>query len=398
MLAGLALVWFGVTMYYFRIPFLDVYFVSDDWIPLVTVLWLLGMTQAINLIDGLDGLAAGIVAIGPGTFFLYAQRLADLDLLTQPNLGPMMAIIAVGLCIGFLPHNFNPARIFMGDSGALLLGLLMAVSTSVVGGRADPTSQAFIGQTFFFLAPLVIPLLILGAPARPAVRIVRRATPQGARRRGQGPPAPPPDEPRPRPPPQRADPVDVDGTAVGVRPLSVLVGGEPDVPAVRGRRSPSCCSRCSTRASSRRHRANTTDDHDRTSDVFTSGGIAPPEAGHVVPGAGRAQCRKPPYRLRERSSRPMKRIPEHRRATLQRPSPRADNADSPSRCHGLWDGFARPLAAARRRCYDRGARPCWRDRFCVRQDEVPLRRADGTSTRRERRELRPTTHRGTGIA
>jgi UDP-GlcNAc:undecaprenyl-phosphate GlcNAc-1-phosphate transferase len=175
--AGLALVWFGVTMYYFRIPFLDVYFLSDDWIPLITVLWLLGLTQAINLIDGLDGLAAGIVAIGAGTFFLYAQRLADLDLLTQPNLGPMMAIIAVGLCLGFLPHNFNPAKIFMGDSGALLLGLLMAVSTSVVGGRADPTGQAFIGQTFFFLAPLVIPLFILGVPMLDLFfAIIRRAT------------------------------------------------------------------------------------------------------------------------------------------------------------------------------------------------------------------------------
>jgi UDP-GlcNAc:undecaprenyl-phosphate GlcNAc-1-phosphate transferase len=175
--AGLALVWFGVTMYYFRIPFLDVYFLSDDWIPLITVLWLLGLTQAINLIDGLDGLAAGIVAIGAGTFFLYAQQLADLDLLTQPNLGPMMAIITVGLCVGFLPHNFNPARIFMGDSGALLLGLLMAVSTSVVGGRADPANQAFIGQTFFFLAPLVIPLLILGVPMLDlAFAVVRRAT------------------------------------------------------------------------------------------------------------------------------------------------------------------------------------------------------------------------------
>ena len=61
---------------------------------------------------------------------------------------------------GFLPHNFNPARIFMGDGGALLLGLLMAVSTSVVGGRAEPS----IGRTYFFLAPLAIPLLVLGVP------------------------------------------------------------------------------------------------------------------------------------------------------------------------------------------------------------------------------------------
>src|SRR4029453_14243946 len=77
---------------------------------------------------------------------------------------------------GFLPHNFNPARIIMGDSGALALGLLMAVSTSVVGGRAD-TDQRFIGQTFFFLAPLVLPLVILGVPVLDlAFAIVRRAT------------------------------------------------------------------------------------------------------------------------------------------------------------------------------------------------------------------------------
>lgn len=174
--AGLALVWFGVTMYFFRLPFLGVFVLSNDWIPLITVLWLLGLTQAINLIDGLDGLAAGIVAIGAGAFFLYSQQLSDLQLLREPSIGPIMAIIAVGLCLGFLPHNFNPARIFMGDSGALLLGTLMAVSTSVVGGRAD-TDQRFIGQTFFFLAPLVLPLFILGVPVLDLLfAIIRRAT------------------------------------------------------------------------------------------------------------------------------------------------------------------------------------------------------------------------------
>ena len=134
------------------------------------------MTQAINLIDGLDGLAAGIVAIGAGAFFLYSQKLSDADLLNPPNLGPLIAIIAVGLCVGFLPHNFSPARIFMGDSGALLLGLLMAVATSVVGGRTDP-DQRFVGQTYFFLAPLVLPLFILGVPVLDLTfAIVRRAT------------------------------------------------------------------------------------------------------------------------------------------------------------------------------------------------------------------------------
>lgn len=182
-LVGVVLVYYGVTMFYFRVPFVDVFILDSSWIPLITVLWLLGMTNAINLIDGLDGLAAGIVLIGAVAFFLYAQRLADpqIGMLTQPNIGPLVAILAVGICLGFLPHNFNPARIFMGDGGALLLGLLMAVSTSVVGGRADPTNQRFVGQTYFFLAPLFIPLFILGVPILDTLfAIVRRA----ARRQG----------------------------------------------------------------------------------------------------------------------------------------------------------------------------------------------------------------------
>jgi UDP-GlcNAc:undecaprenyl-phosphate GlcNAc-1-phosphate transferase len=175
--AGIVLVYFGVTMLYFRIPFLDVFVLSADWTPLVTVLWLLGMTQAINLIDGLDGLAAGIVGIAAMSFFLYSFRLGELDLLSEPNVGPLIAIITAGMCLGFLPHNFNPATIFMGDSGAFLLGLLLAVSTSLVGGRASPDTQNYVGQTFFFFAPLAIPLLILGVPILDTLfAIVRRAS------------------------------------------------------------------------------------------------------------------------------------------------------------------------------------------------------------------------------
>jgi len=175
--AAMLLTWFGATMYYFRVPYLDVFILSSDWQPVVTVIWLLGMTQAINLIDGLDGLAAGIVAIGAAAFFLYAFRLSDLGLLSQPNLGPLVAIIAAGIAVGFLPHNFNPATTFMGDGGAFLLGLLLAVATGMVGGRADPLTQAFVGQTFFFLAPLAIPILILGVPILDTLfAIVRRAS------------------------------------------------------------------------------------------------------------------------------------------------------------------------------------------------------------------------------
>lgn len=176
-LAGVALAQFGVVMFGFRLPFYEgAIFLDDSLQPLVTVLWLIGMSQAINLVDGLDGLAAGIVGIGAIAFFFYSQRLTDGEFLDTANVGPLFAIITAGVCVGFLPHNFNPARIFMGDSGALLLGALMAVSTSVVGGRVS-VEQETIGTTYFFLAPLVIPLLILGVPIFDTLfAIVRRAT------------------------------------------------------------------------------------------------------------------------------------------------------------------------------------------------------------------------------
>ena len=180
-LAGIALVYYGVTMFYFRVPRVDVITLADEWIPLVTIIWLLGMSQAINLIDGLDGLAAGIVAIASGAFFLYSTELQNKGLLTRDSIAPLVCIISVGICLGFMPHNFNPAKIFMGDSGALLLGLLMASATSVVGGRADPVTQQQFGQSYFFFAPLFIPLFILGVPIFDTLfAIVRRAT------RGQG--------------------------------------------------------------------------------------------------------------------------------------------------------------------------------------------------------------------
>ncbi|CAB4888709.1 unannotated protein [freshwater metagenome] len=176
-LAGSALVYYGVTMFYFRVPLVDVFVLADEWVPLVTIVWLLGMSQAINLIDGLDGLAAGIVAIAAGAFFLYSTELQNQGVLTRDSIAPLVCIITVGICLGFMPHNFNPAKIFMGDSGALLLGLLMAAATSVVGGRADPVSQQRFGQSYFFFAPLFIPLFILGVPILDTVfAIVRRAS------------------------------------------------------------------------------------------------------------------------------------------------------------------------------------------------------------------------------
>ena len=163
----------GVTLLFFRIPFAGFVVLSADLSPLMTVLWVAIMANAVNLIDGLDGLATGLVGIAGLGIFLYAIRLEDSGLLADSNPAPLVAIIAVGVCLGFLPHNIHPARIFMGDAGALFLGLLLAASTILIGGR---TADQFSGQTFFFFAPLFIPFVILGVPMLDAaLAVVRRA-------------------------------------------------------------------------------------------------------------------------------------------------------------------------------------------------------------------------------
>jgi UDP-GlcNAc:undecaprenyl-phosphate GlcNAc-1-phosphate transferase len=154
---------FGVAMLYFRVPFAsyDYIVLSPDMAALVTIATVVVLANAVNLIDGLDGLAAGIVIIAGAALFLYSDRLFKAGLVDGSNIGPLVAVIAVAICVGFLPHNFNPAKIFMGDAGAMFLGLLLAVTTITVGGR---TADQFSGQTYFFFAPLLIPIVILAVP------------------------------------------------------------------------------------------------------------------------------------------------------------------------------------------------------------------------------------------
>lgn len=172
--SGTVLYVFGVSMLYFRVPLIGTTLVlSPQLSPIFTVLWVVGMANSVNFIDGLDGLATGIIAIAAATFFFYSHRLIDYGIVGTSNPGPLIAVITVGLCLGFLPHNFHPARIFMGDAGALLLGLLMAASTMAVVGQ---TAGAFTGRTFFTFSPVIIPLFILGIPILDtAFAIVRRA-------------------------------------------------------------------------------------------------------------------------------------------------------------------------------------------------------------------------------
>ena len=176
-LAACVLYFLGVTMISFKVPGAGVIVLSPAILPLLTAVWVVGIVNAINLIDGLDGLAAGIVAIAAGGFCLYSLHLVHLGSLSPDNIGPLLAAIACGVCLGFLPHNVHPAKVFMGDGGALLIGLLMAASTSVVGGRTIDVSS----QTYFFFAPLFIPFIILGVPILDTVLAIVRRT---ARRKG----------------------------------------------------------------------------------------------------------------------------------------------------------------------------------------------------------------------
>lgn len=172
-LSGSLLAVLGVTLFYFRVPFGQLVVLSADWATLITVLLVVVVANSVNLIDGLDGLAAGTVAIAAGAFYLYSGELQNAGLISDANLGPLLALVTLGICLGFLPHNFHPARIFMGDGGALLLGLLMASATMTVGGRVV---DQFSGQVYFFFAPIAIPFLILGVPlVDVALAIARRA-------------------------------------------------------------------------------------------------------------------------------------------------------------------------------------------------------------------------------
>ena len=166
-LAATILYFMGVTWFQFKVPLAGLVQLSPEWTPLLTALWVIAITNAVNLIDGLDGLAAGVVAIASGALAVYGLHLQHLGNLPADNIGPLIAVVTCGICLGFLPHNFHPAKIFMGDAGALLLGLLMAASTMLIGGRTAGTVggvAATSGQTYFFFAPLFIPFFILGVP------------------------------------------------------------------------------------------------------------------------------------------------------------------------------------------------------------------------------------------
>ena len=109
----------------------------DLGVPL-TIVFVVVTINAVNFIDGLDGLAAGVVAIASLSFFAYSYELSVVHHLERASPPTLLTAVLAGACLGFLPHNFNPARIFMGDSGSMLLGLVLAAATISLTGSLDP--------------------------------------------------------------------------------------------------------------------------------------------------------------------------------------------------------------------------------------------------------------------
>lgn len=139
--------------------------VGSGWMSaLVTVFSIVLVMNAVNFIDGLDGLVAGISLIGNAVFFLYTYLLVQN---TSPsnyfNLASLLAVLVVGVCVGFLPFNWHPARLFMGDSGALLIGLLMATSAVAATGQVDPASL-YLGNLVPAFLPIILPFAVLTIP------------------------------------------------------------------------------------------------------------------------------------------------------------------------------------------------------------------------------------------
>ncbi|MGV8966795.1 MAG: MraY family glycosyltransferase [Cellulomonas sp.] len=152
----------GVLLY--QLPIGGVTAGSPRLFLFLTVLTVVVAMNAVNFVDGLDGLAAGMIAIGGTGFFVYSYLLTrqatDTD---YSNLATLVIAVLVGACVGFLPHNFHPARIFMGDSGSMLIGLLIAAAAIVVTGQIDPGIVSNRQRLPAFL-PILLPIAVLVLP------------------------------------------------------------------------------------------------------------------------------------------------------------------------------------------------------------------------------------------
>lgn len=185
MIAAAVMVIQGLTILWLPIPGVGTVALTQWQGTLLTVALVVITINAVNFVDGLDGLAAGMVCIASAAFFLYTYRLWYGYGIEAAAPATLFAAILMGMCLGFLPHNMHPARIFMGDSGSMLIGLVLAAYAISVTGQVDPDvmklflegseRQATHAMLPVFI-PLLLPLTIIAIPAADLVLAIVRRT------------------------------------------------------------------------------------------------------------------------------------------------------------------------------------------------------------------------------
>lgn len=169
----------GVRFYYFPSPDGTLFSLDDAQSLVLTLVVVIGTMNAVNFVDGLDGLASGVVGIGAAAFFLYCYMLSDRNDLTLATTGALLSAALAGACAGFLPHNFHPARLFMGDSGSMLIGLVMSASALTLTGQFFGMPSTEGNSLFVTVLPLLLPISLLMVPMADMVLAVVRRTRAG---------------------------------------------------------------------------------------------------------------------------------------------------------------------------------------------------------------------------
>src|SRR5579859_4150548 len=158
------LVWSGQSLPWLPMPSGGVFSLEPDLSLTLTILLIVVTINAINFIDGLDGLAAGIVAVAALSFLVYSYTLIKTIGNSSQSLPAVSSALLAGMCLGLLPHNFYPARIFMGDIGAMLLGLMLAYGPISSTASLDPALLTnYSGGNTLDRFPTFLPLLVPAA-------------------------------------------------------------------------------------------------------------------------------------------------------------------------------------------------------------------------------------------
>ncbi|GAU65477.1 putative UDP-N-acetylglucosamine--undecaprenyl-phosphate N-acetylglucosamine-1-phosphate transferase [Streptomyces sp. NBRC 110611] len=187
MIAAGVMVLQGLTILWIPVPGVGTVSLTPMQGTLLTVALVVITINAVNFVDGLDGLASGMVCIAAAAFFMYAYRMWFGYGIEAAAPATLFSVVLMGMCLGFLPHNMHPARIFMGDSGSMLIGLVMAAGAVSVTGQVDPDAfnqkagglrEATHAMVPVYI-PLLLPLTVIAVPVADLILAIVRRTWKG---------------------------------------------------------------------------------------------------------------------------------------------------------------------------------------------------------------------------